>query len=237
MEISSVTSGSSGSSLLTALRRPSEEELAKLDAQMSEALIKAKDGDGDGSLSSSELGVDTDQFAAVDTDGDGLATQAELTASLQAKREELFSKIQSLMDEENAQALQSGGPPPPPPSEEEMAAHEAEMASDLVSELDTDGDGVLSMSELGLDEETFAAIDADGDGLATTDEITADMAANRPEPPGRDVSSSISSSEGQETDASALGLIGKRAAAAYQSQADALMSLLFGQDQGELAVA
>jgi Ca2+-binding EF-hand superfamily protein len=43
--------------------------------------------------------------------------------------------------------------------------------STLLSDLDADGDGVVSLRESGLDKETFDALDADRDGVVSPDEL------------------------------------------------------------------
>ena len=63
-----------------------------------------------------------------------------------------------------------------PPSKEEMEARFAEM--------DTDGDGGLSIEESGLSEEIFAKMDYDGDGLLTEADREAQMAEGGGAPPG-----------------------------------------------------
>ncbi len=49
-----------------------------------------------------------------------------------------------------------------------------DFASTLIADHDTDGDGLLNSSEIGLDEDIFSAIDTDGDGALSAEEITAE---------------------------------------------------------------
>ncbi|MCC6490094.1 MAG: EF-hand domain-containing protein [Candidatus Hydrogenedentes bacterium] len=61
-----------------------------------------------------------------------------------------------------------------PPSSSDMAAH-------ILEEEDSDGDGMISLSETKLSEDMFNEIDSDGDGLLTTDEIEASFESQRAE--------------------------------------------------------
>lgn len=100
----------------------------------------------------------------------------------------------------------SGGPPPGPPpgggaaqfssntlssllSTQESAGAD-DLASKLIEDADSDGDGALSLAEiqtsLGVeasDELTSAVseLDTDGDGVLSADELSAGLEANRPE--------------------------------------------------------
>ncbi|MFO1478035.1 MAG: XopAW family type III secretion system calcium-binding effector [Verrucomicrobiota bacterium] len=127
--------------------------------------FKTIDQDGDGSITRDELaaaipkngkgpGVD-EIFAAVDTDQDGVISDAEDAAA--------FEK------------MQSQGPPPPPPGA-------ADMAASLLKAADSDGDGKISQDELGkvLSQhgadtsnlgDLFKALDSDGDGSVTQSEL------------------------------------------------------------------
>ncbi|EPR44504.1 EF-Hand domain protein [Desulfovibrio sp. X2] len=62
-------------------------------------LMSSLDGDGNGSLSMSELSgtkMTEAQFDKLDTDGDGELSQDELKNGIQSKRDELMSKLQSM---------------------------------------------------------------------------------------------------------------------------------------------
>jgi hypothetical protein len=58
------------------------------------------------------------------------------------------------------------GMPPKPPSA-------ADIGQKTIEEKDTDGDGVLSSSELGISEENFSLLDTDGDGVVSQEELVA----------------------------------------------------------------
>jgi Ca2+-binding EF-hand superfamily protein len=66
------------------------------------------------------------------------------------------------------------------------------LASAIIDEADTDGDGKLSAAEIAASmgvsdaseiEDVFAALDADGDGTASADELSAGLEASRPQGP------------------------------------------------------
>jgi Ca2+-binding EF-hand superfamily protein len=66
------------------------------------------------------------------------------------------------------------------------------LASSIIDEADTDGDGKLSAAEIaasmGLSdvseiEDVFAALDTDGDGTASADELSVGLEASRPQGP------------------------------------------------------
>ncbi|HBR06194.1 MAG TPA: hypothetical protein DD766_03715 [Desulfovibrio sp.] len=128
------------------------------EAQMASDLIDTYDSDGDGSLSAEELGMTASELAAYDTDGDGLLNSEELVSGLKADKEAMMAQ---------------SAPPPPPPGETD-----ADLASTILADLDSDGDGSLSLAELGTDS-PFAEFDADGDGLVSEAELTSGLAAQR----------------------------------------------------------
>ncbi|XPV75598.1 MAG: hypothetical protein ACNI27_13260 [Desulfovibrio sp.] len=62
---------------------------------------------------------------------------------------------------------QRGGPPPGGAEK-----HAEEVSTNMIDELDTNGDGVLSADELSsVESDFFSTTDADGDGLLTQEEL------------------------------------------------------------------
>jgi len=146
-------------------------------SEMASNIIAEEDTDGDGMISADESRVDSDIFTEIDTDGDGLLTADELEASFEAMEPPKGGGMQGMRGM-GMQGMQ--GPPPmgQPPSA-------SEMASNIIAEEDTDGDGVLSATESKADSDIFGKFDADGDGVLTVDELEAhfkeresEMAAN-----------------------------------------------------------
>lgn len=103
------------------------------------------DQDGDEALSLEESGMEEELFSTMDSDGDGLVTSSEILAYIQT----MFTERPS-------------PPPPPPPS-----------AEDMISALDADGDGGLSLEESGASQEQFDAADTNQDGIVSQAELEA----------------------------------------------------------------
>jgi len=68
--------------------------IAKTDPEdVADRVIHRNDADGDGALTIKELGVDQDEFAATDTDGDGVVSRSELVARIAALLNELTNLV------------------------------------------------------------------------------------------------------------------------------------------------
>jgi Ca2+-binding EF-hand superfamily protein len=113
------------------------------------------DTDGNGALSTEEIGK-SGKFAKhllkADADGDGVVTQDELLSDITKK---MNNGIQ-------------------PPSADDMASH-------ILDELDTDGDGALSTDEINAGGDRAQRIlnaDTNSDGIVTKDELVADIQKN-----------------------------------------------------------
>ena len=139
-------------------------------------LIDAADTDGDGVLSLEEIQKSLEasssdelsaQVAKLDTDGDGKLNADELSAGLEAARPD--------------------GPPPGGPPRG-LPPSGADVASNLIGDVDADQDGALSLdeikTELGLDAtasdsltSAFGKLDTDGDGKLGSAELTAALDA------------------------------------------------------------
>lgn len=135
------------------------------DADVASTIIENSDSDADGLLSLEELGIDEDTFNSMDSDGDGSLTLSELTEGISQ------AKQNSNSPQEFGEFLSSLGlemPPPPPPMAE---GHASKIASDIFSSSDADGDGLLTLEELGIDEELFNSMDSDEDGQISQEEL------------------------------------------------------------------
>ncbi|NLX59475.1 MAG: hypothetical protein GXY74_10355 [Phycisphaerae bacterium] len=68
--------------------------IAKTDTEgVADRVIHRNDADGDGALTIGELGVDQDEFAATDTDGDGVVSRSELVARIASRLNELTNLV------------------------------------------------------------------------------------------------------------------------------------------------
>ncbi len=123
------------------------------------SIVANDDADGNGLLSLSETPLDEDRFNSIDADGDGYISAEELSADAQTH---LTAK--NTFQGQMTMAMQG--------------IDTSELVSSIFSNDDSDGDGLLSLSETPLDEDIFNSIDADGDGYISSDELTADMEAN-----------------------------------------------------------
>ena len=105
------------------------------------------------------------------------------------------------------------------------------ITSKLISEKDKDGDGALSASEFGLDEEKFNSIDSDGDGLLTKAELTEDAKQTHQEMMAK-MQTMQASNSGSLLDM--LGQSGQQGMSqgikSYMTQQNALFSLLSESD-------
>ncbi len=112
--MSTISSSTSGTSAYSAMmptpppQKPSAEDFASF-------LVSSLDQNSDSSLSIDELELSEEDFASLDTDGDGSLTTEELTETIASKLEELEASKPS--KEEFATMMQEMGiqPPPPPP--------------------------------------------------------------------------------------------------------------------------
>jgi Ca2+-binding EF-hand superfamily protein len=122
---------------------------------MAKSLMDKLDSNQDGSLSTDEISKAGDlakKILGADSNGDKSVSLEELIADI----------------------TKNDDRPP-------MMGNPKEMASKIMSELDTNEDGVLSADEIGKGGEKasrISAADKDGDGQVTLDELTSDISAN-----------------------------------------------------------
>ncbi|MCD4756765.1 MAG: EF-hand domain-containing protein [Arcobacteraceae bacterium] len=147
---------------MQAPRGPSSTELTS-------QVMKSSDIDGDSLLSIDELGISEELFSSFDSDGDGSISSNELEETFSSKLDAM--KNQEFTPEEFGSFLSELGlevPPPPPPQGQPNVS---QMISDIFSANDTDGSGLLSLSELDISEELFISLDSDEDGSITKEEL------------------------------------------------------------------
>ena len=123
-------------------------------AEMSERIISNKDIDGDGAINFEEFGMSQDKFNAADTDSDGLIS-----------KDELLIKVSERMAIIGGPQIMAGAGPDP-----------SKIYEKILSSKDQDDDGALSISELDISEEAFAALDTNEDGVINSEEFEANIA-------------------------------------------------------------
>jgi Ca2+-binding EF-hand superfamily protein len=126
----------------------------------SQNMLDFLDSDGDGSLSTEELGSLSEKLSEADTDSDGLVSQEELASAFSAQ----------MVSQSGAAPGMQGPPPPPPPDA-------SAIGGQMLSELDADEDGLLSGEELGDLSGELSSADTDGDGLISEEELVSAISA------------------------------------------------------------
>ncbi len=176
-------------------------------SNISKDIIAQNDQDSDSSLSIDELGVNEEQFSALDTDSDGLVTQDEIASAIDSKLSSYDGEMPS--KEEFASLLSDMGlemPEPPALPQAENSAMSKDFSSMIMSQYDSNGDSSLSSDEVSLlSEDEFSALDANSDGTISTDELSSafeQVASSGTPPPagggGQMASASSSSSTSEE---------------------------------------
>lgn len=167
-----------------------------------------KDTNGDGGLDVDEIGFAQEMFDKLDTDGDGLLTDAELLSLMPSPRmpgnnpadmlaekdangdggldieesglaEKLFTKLDI-----DADGLLTEADMPPPTGG--VGGGGGPAPADMLAELDSDGDGQLTVGEAGQSEEEFDTLDTNKDGLVSQAELEAAWASGLVSPTGMD---------------------------------------------------
>ncbi|WP_334545716.1 EF-hand domain-containing protein [Rhizobium leguminosarum] len=215
-----------------------------------------------GSGEQQDGGADMD-VAQLDSDGDGYVSKAEFVAARPSDvSEDQAGTLFDSFDSEGSGSLsvdalteamsvqqseRAEGPPPPPPSDDD------DLAS-LLSDLDTDGDGLVSKAEFvasrpsDVSEEQagtlFDSFDSEGSGSLSVDTLTEAMSAQqseRPEgpPPSADDDQFASLLSDLDTDGDGLVTLDEFMAGkpddVTESQASQLFSLLDTSGTGSLS--
>lgn len=160
-----------------------------------------------------------DLLKKLDTNGDGSIDKDELSSALTSDSKDgitvslskAFTDLDSNDDDGlDADELAAMTPPPPPMQMDSGSA--ADEAQDLLSALDTDGDGNVSSDELTAalsssdssadSSQVFDALDTNQDGTVSLDELTASLQAQQPPPPPAQDSSDLFSSLDSDGDGS-----------------------------------
>ena len=140
-------------------------------SNISKDIINKSDTNSDSSLSIDELGVDENQFLALDTNGDSLVTQDEIASAIDSKLSSFNGEMPS--KEEFASLLSELGLEMPEPTLKQSSASGDDFSSLIMSQYDSDGDSLLSSSEVSvLSDEEFSALDTDTDGSISAEELS-----------------------------------------------------------------
>lgn len=134
----------------------------------------ASENDGAVTRAQAEAAI-AGQFALIDADGDGLITQDEMRAYNEARRAEMQARRAERAAERGTERRERRGRAEMDP--ERLAAYQerrAERAAARWAEIDTDGDGGLSLAEYTAARiKAFDRLDANSDGIVTAEEIAA----------------------------------------------------------------
>lgn len=178
---------------------------------ISKDIVTKNDTNSDSSLSIDELGMNQEQFSALDTDSDGLVSQNEIASAIDSKLSSFDGKMPS--KEEFASLLSDLGlqMPEAPKSKESN-----DFSSMIMSSYDSDGNSLLSSSEVSmLNEDEFSALDTNSDGSISSEELSTAVESvaknsqhtNNPPPPPNAISSQSSSQEYDELDTNQDGVV------------------------------
>ena len=168
-------------------------------SNISKDIISKSDTNSDSSLSIEELGIDEDQFSALDSNGDSLVTQDEIASAIDSKLSSFDGEMPS--KEEFASLLSDLGLEMPEPPKQNSASGD-DFSSLIMSQYDSDGDSLLSSSEVSvLNDEEFSALDTNTDGSLSAEELSsayeqvASSGTTQSAPPSGGGSGAVSSSE------------------------------------------
>ena len=171
-------------------------------SNISKDIISKSDTNSDSSLSIEELGIDEDQFSALDSNGDSLVTQDEIASAIDNKLSSFDGEMPS--KEEFASLLSDLGlEMPEPPQVKQSSASGDDFSSLIMSQYDSDGDSLLSSSEVSvLNDEEFSALDTNTDGSLSAEELSSayeqvasSSGTTQSAPPSGGGSGAVSSSE------------------------------------------
>lgn len=137
-------------------------------SNISKDIVTQNDTNSDSSLSIDELGISEEQFSTLDSDGDGLVTQNEIASAIDNKLSSFDGQMPS-KEEFESLISELGLQMPQAPTSQEAN----DFSSMIMSSYDSDGDSLLSASEVSiLSEEEFSDLDTNSDGSISTDELS-----------------------------------------------------------------
>lgn len=137
--------------------------------------IKDNDKDGDKCLSSDEVSISAEAYAKLDADSDGKVTLEEMKKSLAGQDDAIFQYYKNGgADSDTADittSLLSGS------NSGSAGGTYSKLAADrFLTDKDEDGDDLLTSDEMGLTASVFSEIDANGDGKVSESELQSVLA-------------------------------------------------------------
>lgn len=118
-------------------------------SNISKDIISKSDTNSDSSLSIEELGIDEDQFSALDSNSDSLVTQDEIASAIDSKLASFDGEMPS-KEEFSSLLSDLGLEMPEPPTSKQSSASGDDFSSLIMSQYDSDGDSLLSSSEVSV---------------------------------------------------------------------------------------
>ena len=141
-------------------------------SNISKSLITQNDSNNDSSLSIDELGLDEDQFSALDTNGDSLVTQDEIASAIDSKLSSFNGEMPS-KDDFTSLLSDLGLQVPTQTATNESSSSGSDFSSLIMSQYDSNGDSSLTSDEVSsLTDDEFSALDANNDGNISGDELS-----------------------------------------------------------------
>ena len=138
---------------------------------ISRDIVSQNDKDGDSSLSIDELGIDEEQFSALDSNSDSLVTQDEIASAIDNKLSSFDGSMPS--KDEFASLLSDLGLQMPEPPQKQASKESEDFASMIMSNYDSNSDSSLSSDELSLlSSDEFSALDSNSDGSISAEELS-----------------------------------------------------------------
>ena len=138
--------------------------------ELASKIMKLDDLNGDSSLSADEMGLSSDAFSKLDTNKDGSVSADELQTSIGGMLDSI--KNQKISPEQLGDFLSALGlQVPSKPEHKDGMPNVGNIANKIFDKKDTNGDGNLTIEEMGVSKELFSSLDSDADGKVSKDEL------------------------------------------------------------------
>jgi len=139
-------------------------------SELSSKVMETSDLNSDSLLSIDEVNLSDETFSSIDEDGDGSLSSSEIETSFSTMLENMKNSTTS--PQEFGELLTNMGlDVPSPPQKPGAMPNASQMASEIFTKNDTNEDGLLSIDELDISEELMSGMDSDGDGNITQEEL------------------------------------------------------------------